>query len=176
MDLDAFIFDSEHKVDTICTLDLHVYSHLDPMDTIWTKRLHECGHQEVVAIAYSEDALAMAVAECGSARQCAPPGDPMPSPRRTAVGLHRREECGGFSIENDKEGSASPTAAKNFEFAARVENCMPTAHGGNHMPKIPDVADKIEVLHAAKSNLEELRRGAGLNQLQIAHLPHPPTR
>ena len=31
------------KVDTICTLDLHVYSHLDPMDTVWTKGLHECG-------------------------------------------------------------------------------------------------------------------------------------
>jgi hypothetical protein len=33
----------------------------------------------------------------------------------------------------------------------------------NSMPKIPDVADKIEVLHKAKRNLEELRRGAGLN-------------
>jgi hypothetical protein len=70
-------------------------------------------------------------------------------------------------MENDKEGSTSPTAAENFEIAARVEN---------RMPKIPDVADKIEVLRAAKSNLEELRRGAGLNQLQIAHLPHPQTR
>jgi hypothetical protein len=79
-------------------------------------------------------------------------------------------------MENDKEGSASPTAAENFEFAACVENCMPTARGGNRMPKIPDIADKIEVVRAMKSNLEELRRGVGLNQLQIAHLPHPPTR
>jgi hypothetical protein len=78
-------------------------------------------------------------------------------------------------MENDKEGNASPTTAENFEFAARVENRMPSARGGNRMPKIPNVADKIEVLRAAKSNLEELRRGAGLNQLQIAHLPHPPT-
>jgi hypothetical protein len=43
------------------------------------------------------------------------------------------------------------------------------------MPKIPDTADKIEVIHAVEHNLEELRRRAGLNQLQIVHLPHPPT-
>ena len=43
------------------------------------------------------------------------------------------------------------------------------------MPEIPDAADEIEVLRAANHNLEELQRGAGLNQLQIAHLPHPPT-
>jgi hypothetical protein len=42
------------------------------------------------------------------------------------------------------------------------------------MPKIPDTADGIKVLHTAKRNLEELRRGAGLNLLQIAHLLHPP--
>jgi hypothetical protein len=42
------------------------------------------------------------------------------------------------------------------------------------MPKIPDAADKIEV-RAAMRNLEELRRGVGLNHLHIAHLPHPPT-
>jgi hypothetical protein len=47
-------------VDTICMLDLHVYGHLDPMDTIWTKGLHKCGHQEVVAIATSEGALVAA--------------------------------------------------------------------------------------------------------------------
>jgi hypothetical protein len=78
-------------------------------------------------------------------------------------------------MENEAEGCASPTAATaDFEFAARRENSMPTAHGGNRMPKIPDTADEIKVLRAAKRNLEELRRGAGLNQLQIAHLPHPP--
>jgi hypothetical protein len=80
----------------------------------------------------------------------------MPSPHRTAAGLHRIEKSGGL-----------PTAdAADFEYAAR---------GGNRMLKILDAADGIEVLHAAKCNLEELRRGAGLNQLQIAHLPHPPT-
>ena len=49
-----------HKVDIICTLNLHVYSHLDPMDTICTKELHECGPKEVVATATSEDALVVA--------------------------------------------------------------------------------------------------------------------
>jgi hypothetical protein len=44
------------------------------------------------------------------------------------------------------------------------------------MPKIPNVADEIEVLHTTMRNLEELQRGAGLNQLQIAHLPHLPMR
>jgi hypothetical protein len=64
-------------------------------------------------------------------------------------------------MENDKEGSASPTvAATDFEFAAR---------GGNRKAKIPDATDEIEILRMAKRNLEDL-------QLQIAHLLHPPTR
>ena len=46
---------------------------------------------------------------------------------------------------------------------------MPAARGGNRMPKIPDAADEIEVLCAAKGNLEE-------RQLQTTHLPHTPTR
>ena len=71
-------------------------------------------------------------------------------------------------MENEVEGCASPTAA-------RRENSMPAARGGNRMPEIPDAADEIEVLRTAKRNLEELRRSAGLNQLQIAHLPHPST-
>jgi len=71
-------------------------------------------------------------------------------------------------MENEVEGCASPTAA-------RRENSMSAARGGNRMPEIPDAADEIEVLRAAKRNLEELRRSAGLNQLQIAHLLHPPT-
>ena len=71
-------------------------------------------------------------------------------------------------MENEVEGCASPTAA-------RRENSMPATRGGNRMPEIPDAADKIEVLRAAKRNVEELRRGAWLNQLQIAHLPHPST-
>jgi hypothetical protein len=63
-------------------------------------------------------------------------------------------------MENDKEGSAFPIiAAADFEFAA---------HGGNREPKFPDAVDEIEVLRVAKRNLEDL-------QLQIAHLPHPPT-
>lgn len=49
---------------------------------------------------------------------------------------------------------------------------MPTARSS--MPKILDAANEIEVLRAAKHNLEELRRGMGLNQLHISHLPHPP--
>jgi hypothetical protein len=64
-------------------------------------------------------------------------------------------------MENDKEGSASPTvAAADFEFAAR---------GGNREPKIPDAVGEIEVLCMAKGNLEDL-------QPQIAHLFYPPTR
>ena len=46
---------------------------------------------------------------------------------------------------------------------------MSAARGGNHMPKIPDAADEIEVLCAAKGNLEE-------RPLQTMHLPHTPTR
>ena len=68
-------------------------------------------------------------------------------------------------MENEVEGCASPTAPSR-------ENSMPAARGGNRMPEIPDVVDEIEVLRAAKRNLEELRMSAGLNQLQIAHLPH----
>jgi hypothetical protein len=51
---------------------------------------------------------------------------------------------------------------------------MPTAHRGNVMPKIPDVADKIKVLCAAMCNLEELRRGMRLNQPHVSHGRHPP--
>ena len=71
-------------------------------------------------------------------------------------------------MDNEVEGCTSPTAA-------RRENSISAARGGNRMPKIPDAADEIEVLRAAKRNLEEMRRSTGLNQLQIAHLPHPPT-
>jgi hypothetical protein len=72
----------------------------------------------------------------------------------------------------DKEGSASPTvAAAELEFAARGKNSM----HAERMLKIPDAADEIK-LHVAKNTLEERRRGAGPNQLQITHLPHLPTR
>ena len=54
-----------------------------------------------------------------------------------------------------------PTAdVADFEVAAR---------GENNMPKIPDAADEIEVLCAAKNSWEE-------RQLQTTHLPHTPTR
>ena len=33
MDWDALFWTPKHKVDTIRTSDVHVYSHLDPMDT-----------------------------------------------------------------------------------------------------------------------------------------------
>ena len=63
-----------------------------------------------------------------------------------------------------------PTAdVADFEVAARGENSMPAACGGNRMPKIPDAVDEIEVLCAAKGNLEE-------RQLQTTHLPHTLTR
>ena len=74
-----------------------------------------------------------------------------------AVGLHRTGKSGGLAMENDEEGCAPPPTADvaDFEVAARVENNMPAARGGNRMPKIPDAADEIEVLCAAKGNLEE---------------------
>ena len=73
-------------------------------------------------------------------------------------------------MENDEEGCAPPTAnVADLEVAARGENIMPAARGGNRMPKIPDAADKIEVLCAANGNFEE-------RQLQTTHLPHTPTR
>jgi hypothetical protein len=79
----------------------------------------------------------------------------MPSPRRTATDLHHTKKNGGHPTAN----------AADFEFTAREENSMATTCGGNSMSKIPDVADGIKVLHEAKRNLEELRRGAGLNLL-----------
>ena len=86
-------------------------------------------------------------AECSGATWCAPVGDTMPSPHRTVVGLHRTEKSGGLAMENDEEGCAPPTAdVADFEVAARGENSM---------PKIPNAADEIEVLCAAKGNLEE---------------------
>ena len=64
-------------------------------------------------------------------------------------------------MENDEEGCAHPTVdVADFEVAAR---------GENNMPKIPDVADEIEVLCTAKRSWEE-------RQLQTTHLPHTPTR
>ena len=53
-------------------------------------------------------------------------------------------------------GVRPPTAdVADFEVAARVENNMPAARGGNCMPKIPDAADESEVLCAAKRSWEE---------------------
>ena len=87
-----------------------------------------------------------------------------------AVGLHCTGKSGGLAMENVEEGCAPPTAdVADFEVAAHGENSMPAARGGNRMPKIPDAADEIEVLCAAKGNLEE-------RQLQTTHLPHTPMR
>ena len=52
-------------------------------------------------------------------------------------------------MENEVEGCASPTAAYR-------ENSISASRGGNRMPEIPDVADEIEALRAAKRNVEEL--------------------
>ena len=87
-----------------------------------------------------------------------------------AVGLHRTSKSGGLAMENDEEGCAPPTAdVADFEVAARGENNVLAAPGGNRMPKIPDAADEIGVFCAAKGNLEE-------RLLQTMHLPHTPTR
>ena len=59
-------------------------------------------------------------------------------------------------MENDKDGCAPPTAdVADFEVVARRENSMPAIRGGNRMLKIPDAMDEIEILCAAKGNLEE---------------------
>jgi len=63
----------------------------------------------------------------------------------------------------EKSRGLPTTDTADFEFTAPMEN-MPTARGGNRMPKIPDAADGIEVLHATKCKLE-LRRGAGLKSI-----------
>ena len=60
MDWDALFGTPEPKVDTIRMSDVHVYSHLDPMDTTWTKGVHVYGHLEVVARVTSRGALAAA--------------------------------------------------------------------------------------------------------------------
>ena len=74
-------------------------------------------------------------------------------------------------MENDEEGCALPPTAEvaDVKGAARGENSMSAARGGNRMPKIPDAADEIEVLCAVKGNLKK-------RQLQTTHLPHTPTR
>ena len=64
-------------------------------------------------------------------------------------------------MDNGEKGCASPTAdVADFEGIVRGENSM---------PKIPDIADEIEVLCAVKGNLEE-------RQLQTTQLPHTSTR
>ena len=63
----------QQKVDTIRTLDVHVYSHLDPMDTTWTKGVHVYGHLKVVARATSRGALTAAgggMHWCYAVRSC----------------------------------------------------------------------------------------------------------
>ena len=50
----------------------------------------------------------------------------MPSPCRTAIGLHCTGKSGGLAMENDEEGCAPPTAdVANFEVAARGETACP---------------------------------------------------
>ena len=59
-------------------------------------------------------------------------------------------------MENVEERCAPPTAdVADFEVVVCGEKSMLAARGGNHMPKIPDAADEIEVLCAANGNLEE---------------------
>jgi hypothetical protein len=57
----------------------------------------------------------------------------------------------------DREGGAFQTATDaEVEFAARGENNLPATHGRNRMQKIPGAADGIELIHAAKCNMEEM--------------------
>jgi hypothetical protein len=49
--------------DTLRVMNLHVCSHLDPMEPTGTREVHGYSHQELVAIATSSDVLAAAGAE-----------------------------------------------------------------------------------------------------------------
>ena len=54
-------------------MDVHVYSHLDPMDTTWTKGVHVYGHLEVLARVTSRGTLAAAgggLQWCYAVRSC----------------------------------------------------------------------------------------------------------
>src|SRR3954469_7345393 len=51
-------------------------------------------------------------AECSGATWGAPVGDTMPSPHRTAVGLHCTKKIGGLSMEN---GEVLYAAKRNWE-------------------------------------------------------------
>jgi hypothetical protein len=46
--------------DTLRVMNLHVYSHLDPMEPTGTRGVHEYSHLELVAIATSGDVVAAA--------------------------------------------------------------------------------------------------------------------
>jgi hypothetical protein len=78
---------------------MHVCSHLDPIDAIWTKGEHVDGHLEWVATMTSGGTLVGPIAECGGTRQCA--------------------------LADDKEGSTFTTAATvELEFVARGTRTM----------------------------------------------------
>ena len=65
-------------------------------------------------------------------------------------------------MENSEEGFASPTASTaDSKFAACAGNnntaCpLPVAGGGDRIPQIPDVTNKMKVLRVAMRNLEKL--------------------
>ena len=53
----------EDTADTLRMLDLHVCSHLDPMETIGTRGVRGYGHLELIGTATSGDVLAVAGSE-----------------------------------------------------------------------------------------------------------------
>jgi hypothetical protein len=63
----------------------------------------------------------------------------------------------GLPMKNGEERCSSPTlVTTDSEVATRGGNCMSAARGGNHMLKIPDAVDEIEVLCMAMDNLKDL--------------------
>jgi hypothetical protein len=103
--------------DTLHVMDLHVCSHLDPMEPTRTRGVHGYSHLELVAIATSGDVLAAAR---GDARQCVPAGD--------------------------KDGSDSPTAAATeLEVVARGKNTMLTPKDSSGLAQLLVAVPRGEV-------------------------------
>ena len=127
---------------------MHVYSHMDPMDTIWTKGVHVYGHLKSGRKSDQQrrprGGRRNAVVLCGALLLVTP--FLLPARRLLVCTAQRRVE--GLRWRMTRRGAPPPPTADvaDFEVAARGEKSM---------PKIPDASDEIEVLCAAKRSWEE---------------------
>jgi hypothetical protein len=82
------------------------------------------------------------------------------------------EKVCAFPTENDEKGCAFPTTAPvDFDITTPEGNNIPPTYRRNCM-SIPDATHMFEVLYVVMHNLEELQRGARINQLHIANILH----